>query len=48
MSRQGELLPDTHALVADPGYSWTEEFCRVGGYSALLTRLNEVLEVEWR
>lgn len=28
--------------------SWTEEFCKLGGYSALLTRLNELLEVEWR
>lgn len=28
--------------------SWTEEFLRSGGYSGLLTRLNEILEVEWR
>lgn len=32
----------------DAFYSWTEEFVFKGGYSALLTRLNEVLEVEWR
>jgi hypothetical protein len=29
-------------------HSWTEDFLRLGGYSALLTRLNEILEVEWR
>ena len=29
-------------------FSWTEDFLRSGGYSALLTRLNEILEVEWR
>src|SRR5438445_543551 len=28
--------------------SWTDEFLRSGGYGALLTRLNEILEVEWR
>jgi hypothetical protein len=28
--------------------SWSEEFLRLGGYSALLTRLNEILDVEWR
>jgi len=25
-----------------------EEFMKLGGYTALLTRLNEILEVEWR
>lgn len=29
-------------------YSWSQEFLKAGGYSALLTRLNELLEVEWR
>lgn len=28
--------------------SWSQEFLKLGGYSALLTRLNEILEVEWR
>lgn len=28
--------------------SWTQEFLRQGGYTALLTRLNEILQVEWR
>ena len=29
-------------------YSWSQDFLKAGGYSALLTRLNELLEVEWR
>jgi hypothetical protein len=29
-------------------FSWTEEFIQLGGYTALMTRLNEILEVEWR
>lgn len=29
-------------------YSWSQDFFKAGGYSALLTRLNELLEVEWR
>jgi hypothetical protein len=28
--------------------SWSQQFLSLGGYSALLTRLNEILEVEWR
>ncbi|KXN88618.1 GTPase-binding protein rid1 [Leucoagaricus sp. SymC.cos] len=27
---------------------WSQDFLKSGGYSALLTRLNELLEVEWR
>lgn len=29
-------------------YSWTEEFLQEGGYDCLLSRLNEILEFEWR
>ena len=29
-------------------HSWTEAFLQQGGYDAILTRLNEILEVEWR
>jgi hypothetical protein len=29
-------------------YSWSQDFLKAGGYSALLTRLNELLEAEWR
>ena len=28
--------------------SWSEAFLRSGGYAALLTRLVEILEIEWR
>ncbi|KAF9532476.1 armadillo-type protein [Crepidotus variabilis] len=35
-------------LLRNESASWSEEFLKLGGYSALLTRLNEVLEVEWR
>lgn len=28
--------------------SWTEEFLQEGGYDCLLSRLNEILEFEWR
>ncbi|KAI0052305.1 hypothetical protein FA95DRAFT_1586737 [Auriscalpium vulgare] len=28
--------------------SWTQDFLATGGYDAVLTRLNELLEVEWR
>lgn len=28
--------------------SWSQEFLSLGGYAALMTRLNEILEVEWR
>jgi hypothetical protein len=38
---------DVH-LVPAPSYSWSQNFLKAGGYSALLTRLNELLEVEWR
>jgi hypothetical protein len=35
-------------LVLARLYSWSQDFLKAGGYSALLTRLNELLEVEWR
>lgn len=35
-------------LLRNESASWSQEFLRLGGYSALLTRLNEILEVEWR
>ena len=39
-----------HALssLTRMGDSWTETFLQHGGYDAILTRLNEILEVEWR
>ena len=41
------ILADTPSLhqLHD---SWTDAFVQHGGYDALLTRLNEILEVEWR
>jgi hypothetical protein len=35
-------------LIWTKNSRWTEDFMKVGGYSSLLTRLNEILEVEWR
>ena len=39
---------DELLLATRPSYSWSQDFLKAGGYSALLTRLNELLEVEWR
>ncbi len=38
----------TSVLVLGRLCSWSQDFLKAGGYSALLTRLNELLEVEWR
>ena len=40
----------SRSMVLDPyfWFSWSQQFLSLGGYSALLTRLNEILEVEWR
>ena len=35
-------------LLLSCSCSWSQEFLKAGGYSALLTRLNELLEVEWQ
>jgi hypothetical protein len=35
-------------LLRNEAASWSQDFLRAGGYSALLTRLNELFEVEWR
>ncbi|EGN98766.1 hypothetical protein SERLA73DRAFT_89764 [Serpula lacrymans var. lacrymans S7.3] len=35
-------------MLRNESASWSQEFLRLGGYNALLTRLNEILEVEWR
>ncbi|KAH6909192.1 armadillo-type protein [Coprinopsis sp. MPI-PUGE-AT-0042] len=43
-----EDIKKLRLMLRNESASWTEEFCTLGGYSALLTRLNEVLEVEWR
>ncbi|KAE9402881.1 hypothetical protein BT96DRAFT_1083666 [Gymnopus androsaceus JB14] len=43
-----EQVKKLRLLLRNESASWTEEFLRSGGYPALLTRLNEILEVEWR
>ncbi|KAG7451301.1 uncharacterized protein BT62DRAFT_926976 [Guyanagaster necrorhizus] len=43
-----ELIKKLRLLLRNESASWSQEFLRMGGYSALLTRLNEILEVEWR
>ncbi|KAF9223697.1 hypothetical protein BS17DRAFT_781078 [Gyrodon lividus] len=43
-----EAVKKLRLMLRNETASWTEEFLRSGGYSALLTRLNEILEVEWR
>ncbi|KAF5391700.1 hypothetical protein D9757_002552 [Collybiopsis confluens] len=43
-----EQVKKLRLLLRNESASWTEEFLRAGGYTALLTRLNEILEVEWR
>ncbi|TFK27799.1 hypothetical protein FA15DRAFT_635109 [Coprinopsis marcescibilis] len=43
-----EDIKKLRLMLRNESASWTEEFCIAGGYSALLTRLNEILEVEWR
>lgn len=43
-----DVITRRAAVIAKLCLSWTEDFVWKGGYSALLTRLNEILEVEWR
>ncbi|KAF8896485.1 armadillo-type protein [Infundibulicybe gibba] len=43
-----ENIKKLRLLLRNESASWSQEFLRLGGYSALLTRLNEILEVEWR
>ncbi|PSS36748.1 hypothetical protein PHLCEN_2v1379 [Hermanssonia centrifuga] len=43
-----ETVKKLRLLLRNESASWTEDFVFKGGYSALLTRLNDILEVEWR
>ncbi|CCM03607.1 uncharacterized protein FIBRA_05745 [Fibroporia radiculosa] len=43
-----ETAKKLRVLLRNEPLSWTQEFLREGGYSALLTRLDEILQVEWR
>ncbi|KAG5635721.1 hypothetical protein H0H81_010299 [Sphagnurus paluster] len=42
-----EDIKKLRLLLRNETASWSQEFLALGGYSALLTRLNEMLEVEW-
>ncbi|CAE6532960.1 unnamed protein product [Rhizoctonia solani] len=35
-------------MLRNEAASWSEDFLRMGGYSALMSRLHELLEMEWR
>ncbi|KAG6813958.1 hypothetical protein H0H92_005213 [Tricholoma furcatifolium] len=43
-----EDIKKLRLLLRNETATWSQEFLALGGYSALLTRLNEILEVEWR
>ncbi|KAG7098442.1 hypothetical protein E1B28_000393 [Marasmius oreades] len=43
-----ESVKKLRLMLRNESASWTEDFLNAGGYTALLTRLNEILEVEWR
>ncbi|KAF5337944.1 hypothetical protein D9758_013127 [Tetrapyrgos nigripes] len=43
-----ESVKKLRLLLRNESANWTQDFLRLSGYSALLTRLNEILEVEWR
>ncbi|KAG8962099.1 hypothetical protein FRC03_004582 [Tulasnella sp. 419] len=43
-----EKVKKLRMMLRNEAASWSETFLTQGGYSALLSRLNELLEVEWR
>ncbi|OBZ72179.1 GTPase-binding protein rid1 [Grifola frondosa] len=43
-----ESVKKLRLLLRNEAASWTEAFLQQGGYTAILTRLNEILTVEWR
>ncbi|KAF9041078.1 hypothetical protein BDZ89DRAFT_1060369 [Hymenopellis radicata] len=43
-----ETVKKLRLLLRNESATWSQEFLKLGGYAALLTRLNEILEVEWR
>jgi hypothetical protein len=43
-----EIVKKLRLLLRNESAIWSEDFLKLGGYNALLTRLNELLEVEWR
>ncbi|KAH8831489.1 armadillo-type protein [Flagelloscypha sp. PMI_526] len=43
-----ENVKKLRLLLRNESASWTSDFLNLGGYNALMCRLNEILEVEWR
>ncbi|KAI0822549.1 armadillo-type protein [Trametes gibbosa] len=43
-----EVVKKLRLLLRNESASWTDVFVRSGGYDAILTRLIEILDVEWR
>ncbi|KAK7032252.1 hypothetical protein VNI00_013210 [Paramarasmius palmivorus] len=43
-----ENVKKLRLMLRNESAGWTQDFVSSGGYSALLTRMNEILEVEWR
>ncbi|KIY64986.1 hypothetical protein CYLTODRAFT_438015 [Cylindrobasidium torrendii FP15055 ss-10] len=43
-----ELVKKLRLCLRNESASWSQDFLKQGGYTALLTRLNELLEIEWR
>jgi hypothetical protein len=48
MNLRGDSIDEFHRRNHSISSSWSQDFLKLGGYAALLTRLNEILEVEWR
>jgi hypothetical protein len=48
MNLRGDTIYDFRRRIRSISSSWSQDFLKLGGYAALLTRLNEILEVEWR
>ncbi|THH13141.1 hypothetical protein EW146_g7046 [Bondarzewia mesenterica] len=43
-----DIIKKLRLFLRNESANWSLDFLKAGGYSALLTRLNELLEVEWR
>ncbi|CAE6371852.1 unnamed protein product [Rhizoctonia solani] len=43
-----ETVKKLRIMLRNEAASWSEDFLRMGGYSALMSRLHELLEMEWR
>ncbi|KZT29971.1 hypothetical protein NEOLEDRAFT_1106732 [Neolentinus lepideus HHB14362 ss-1] len=43
-----EFVKRLRICLRNEAASWSQDFLKAGGYNALMRRLNEILEVEWR